>query len=278
MSVEDLTTTKIYWIKNRGQNAFLIGGEHIQPGRKKLMALTDNEVRGARSIPGVIVEDNNEAEAAIKPDGSIFIRYIGPAPFQPPSAWLNYTSGIICRSKPPATVVKHEHETYAFIGEDNYATGATIDLTKWRLLHTEDPISTDAAALAVEKANEAALAAATAATHAETAADASRLELEYVSLPSGANSSAEISGPAGDQLLTLRVAAGPSGPPGGAVYEHTQSSPSQTWIINHNLGAYPSVTLRTVGGVEFEGEVTHTSSNQAVVSLAIAMAGVARCS
>jgi len=64
---------------------------------------------------------------------------------------------------------------------------------------------------------------------------------------------------------------------GGGSYEHVQSSASATWTINHNLGFKPNITLRTTGGVEFEAEITHVSDNQAIVSLATAMAGYARC-
>jgi hypothetical protein len=64
---------------------------------------------------------------------------------------------------------------------------------------------------------------------------------------------------------------------GSETYEHVQSSAAATWTINHNLGFKPAISLRTVGGVEFEAEITHVSDNQAVVSLVTAMAGYARC-
>lgn len=60
-------------------------------------------------------------------------------------------------------------------------------------------------------------------------------------------------------------------------YVHTQASASSTWTINHNLGRRPAITLYTTGGVQFSAEITHTSVNQAVVSLALAIAGTARC-
>jgi hypothetical protein len=70
---------------------------------------------------------------------------------------------------------------------------------------------------------------------------------------------------------------GPPGPPGTA-YEHSQGSASTIWTINHNLGYRPNVTLLTVGGVAFEGAITHTSNNQAVASFATPVAGSAICS
>jgi hypothetical protein len=68
---------------------------------------------------------------------------------------------------------------------------------------------------------------------------------------------------------------GPIGPSASA-YTHTQSTPSATWTINHNLGYRPSVELLTVGGVEFDASVVHTSINQTVVEIAMPIAGSAR--
>lgn len=81
-------------------------------------------------------------------------------------------------------------------------------------------------------------------------------------------------------VLKLLVGAeqGPVGPAGAVDdYIHTQSSPATTWIINHNLGRKPDVTLLSVGDQEFEGVITHTNANQAVVSVTTATAGTARC-
>jgi hypothetical protein len=59
-------------------------------------------------------------------------------------------------------------------------------------------------------------------------------------------------------------------------YLYTQDSPALTWTINHDLGYRPAVELYTVGGMEFEAEVVHTSENQCVVYLVKATAGFAR--
>jgi hypothetical protein len=46
------------------------------------------------------------------------------------------------------------------------------------------------------------------------------------------------------------------------------------WVVNHNLGAVPAaVTLLTVGGVEIEANIVHTSDNQFVVDLNPAIGG-----
>jgi hypothetical protein len=68
---------------------------------------------------------------------------------------------------------------------------------------------------------------------------------------------------------------GPIGPSASA-YVFTQNTPSDTWIINHNLGYKPAVELLTVGGVEFDASVTHTSINQTIVNIAMPIAGSAR--
>lgn len=71
---------------------------------------------------------------------------------------------------------------------------------------------------------------------------------------------------------------GPEGPPGPgeATYTHTQGVAALTWTINHNLGFFPSVELRTVGGIEFNSLVIHSSVNTTLVENNLAIAGTAR--
>jgi hypothetical protein len=76
----------------------------------------------------------------------------------------------------------------------------------------------------------------------------------------------------------LSVGQGPAGPSGAglASYTHTQAAPSAVWTVNHDLNRQPSaVSLRTVGGAEFEGEWVVTSLNQLVVTLASPQTGTA---
>ncbi len=63
----------------------------------------------------------------------------------------------------------------------------------------------------------------------------------------------------------------------GINYTHTQAAPSDTWIINHNLGKYPSISVMSVGEVEFESDIHHINKNQARIYLAIPQAGIAQC-
>lgn len=58
-------------------------------------------------------------------------------------------------------------------------------------------------------------------------------------------------------------------------YTHTQGSAASVWTINHNLGRKVDITLYTTGGVEMLADITHTSTNQAVVNFASAVAGSA---
>lgn len=59
-------------------------------------------------------------------------------------------------------------------------------------------------------------------------------------------------------------------------YLFTQRVPAIQWVINHNLGYKPSVYPTTLGGLEIEASVQHTSDNQCIVSFSAATAGHAR--
>lgn len=74
------------------------------------------------------------------------------------------------------------------------------------------------------------------------------------------------------------VTQGPQGPqgPAGVAYIHTQSSPSATWTITHNLGFKPSVELLNTGSQEIDGDVVHTSYDVTMVYFTAAIAGFAR--
>lgn len=83
------------------------------------------------------------------------------------------------------------------------------------------------------------------------------------------------------QRTVAIVHAGPKGDDGadGATldFEHVQTDPSDEWIINHNFGVRPSVSVLSVGGVEMEAQVVHMSVNQVRIYFASAQAGRARC-
>lgn len=72
--------------------------------------------------------------------------------------------------------------------------------------------------------------------------------------------------------------AGPAGPPGaagGEIYEHVQAVASSTWVVNHDLGVYPDVTV-IVDDEEIYPGVVHNSLNQASLVFNSPRAGTAR--
>jgi hypothetical protein len=63
----------------------------------------------------------------------------------------------------------------------------------------------------------------------------------------------------------------------GGVYTFVQSTPSVEWVVNHNLGHYPSTEFIGVGGVGGIIDVFHVSVNQLRVYFAVPTAGTLRC-
>ena len=58
-------------------------------------------------------------------------------------------------------------------------------------------------------------------------------------------------------------------------YEHTQGSASSSWVVNHNLGFKPNVTVVDSAGNIVEGEISYTNSNSITVSFQSAFSGYA---
>lgn len=58
-------------------------------------------------------------------------------------------------------------------------------------------------------------------------------------------------------------------------FVHTQSSASATWVVNHNLGFFPQVTVLSPGRIEVEATVEHVSANQVVITFNTAQTGQA---
>jgi hypothetical protein len=58
-------------------------------------------------------------------------------------------------------------------------------------------------------------------------------------------------------------------------YVHTQGSPANPWVINHNLGFYPNAVVIDSGGSNVEGDVTYPSVNQMQIAFSGAFSGVA---
>jgi hypothetical protein len=64
--------------------------------------------------------------------------------------------------------------------------------------------------------------------------------------------------------LTTRVA-----------YEYVQGAPSDTWVIAHNLGFKPNVTVVDSAGTIYEGEITYTNTVSLTVTFSSAFSGKA---
>ena len=62
---------------------------------------------------------------------------------------------------------------------------------------------------------------------------------------------------------------------GDLSFVHTQTNAAAQWVITHNLGKKPSVTIVTATETTVVGEVTYNSNNQLTINLSSANAGKA---
>lgn len=58
-------------------------------------------------------------------------------------------------------------------------------------------------------------------------------------------------------------------------YHHTQNTPSNNWIINHNLGFFPNVTVADSAGSLCEGEITYTNNDSLTIHFSSSFSGSA---
>jgi len=58
-------------------------------------------------------------------------------------------------------------------------------------------------------------------------------------------------------------------------YVHTQSAPSATWSVTHNLGYFPSVSVVDSGGTVVIGDVIYVSENEVSIEFSSAFGGKA---
>ena len=73
-----------------------------------------------------------------------------------------------------------------------------------------------------------------------------------------------------DRAGTGGGAAGP-----GNTYVFTQSSPSATWTVTHNLSCFPSVTVVDTGGSEIIPHLVYTSNMVVTLTFGSAISGKA---
>jgi hypothetical protein len=60
-----------------------------------------------------------------------------------------------------------------------------------------------------------------------------------------------------------------------ASYRHSQSNPSATWVIAHNLNFYPNATVEETTGHLIEGIITYNDTNTVTLSFSQAVSGIA---
>lgn len=82
-------------------------------------------------------------------------------------------------------------------------------------------------------------------------------------------------GPVGPQGVS--GSDGSPGAPGGSRFSFTQASPSSTWVINHNLGYNPHVTV-IVNGVGVGADISFNTVNQVSVIFGAPQTGSAELS
>lgn len=58
-------------------------------------------------------------------------------------------------------------------------------------------------------------------------------------------------------------------------YEHAQGSASAEWVVEHNLGFYPSVTVFLSSGDTVEGLINHNNTNSLTLTFSVAISGTA---
>jgi len=68
---------------------------------------------------------------------------------------------------------------------------------------------------------------------------------------------------------------GGGGGSGGAGFVHSQSTIAASWIVTHNLGFFPNVTVIDSGGATCEGDVGHIDINTLTIQFSGGFTGTA---
>ena len=66
---------------------------------------------------------------------------------------------------------------------------------------------------------------------------------------------------------------GPPGAPGGANYVHNQSILADTWIVTHNLGRNPSITVVDSGDSVILPNIHYDNTNQVTLTFSAPTSG-----
>jgi hypothetical protein len=68
---------------------------------------------------------------------------------------------------------------------------------------------------------------------------------------------------------------GPAGTPGGSAFEYTASSPSLSWVLDHDLGRKVHVSVFDDDGNLVFADVEHGSVNQTTITFSVPTTGSA---
>lgn len=70
---------------------------------------------------------------------------------------------------------------------------------------------------------------------------------------------------------------GPIGPagPSGTNYTFEQQSDSASWVVDHNLGYRPAVTVQDYGKITIEGELNYIDANRLNITFSESISGYA---
>ncbi len=60
-------------------------------------------------------------------------------------------------------------------------------------------------------------------------------------------------------------------------YRHVQIVAIDTWVINHNLGKYPTVAVVDTSGAVMIGELHYTTLSKVTITFSAAVSGEAYC-
>ena len=109
-------------------------------------------------------------------------------------------------------------------------------------------------------------------TVVETVVEQTEVVVDNLQGPQGAQGPTGATGQTG--------ATGPTGPKGDTTaanvfYVHTQSIPSDTWTIDHNLGGNPTAVVHDSAGTQCEGNFSYPSLNRLIITFSAAFSGVA---
>lgn len=70
---------------------------------------------------------------------------------------------------------------------------------------------------------------------------------------------------------------GPTGPagPSGTYFLFEQQTDSASWVVNHNLGYRPAVTVQDYGKITIEGDINYINANSLNITFSQAISGYA---